>query len=497
MIRLLILAHRYLGIAVGLMMALWCISGIIMMYMPYPEMDRNDELRGLTELNFSRCCTLPDAQDLDGWSLDRARIEMSAGRPVLRTPYGYEADIVLDLASGEFRDGFDGLEAKMIAESFSLANGLDSDILETRNIDIDQWTVYGSYNVHRPLHHFTLDGSDRRELYVSSATGEVVQVTTANQRFWNWIGSVVHWLYPTALRQNTALWANVVIWLSLTGIFLTVIGLYLGLRQFGRGRNGAISPYGGWWKWHHYSGLFFGILILTWVSSGFLSMNPWGALEADSSRDEVYALRGSGVEWSEIRRITDQLSRSQLAGGQVRLDIVPLGGRAYVTSYDRDGVAVRLDPFTLGPAPMGPDEWNKIPDLLSPGTGVIAAGLIEDEDSYFYSHHNDEKSLPAYRLILDNEEQTRYYLNATNGDLLLKIDQGRRWYRWLFSALHRGDLAFLRTRPLWDIVMLLLLLGVTSGCVTGAYMGFRRLLHSNALPVDITGRRAGSPARQR
>ncbi len=475
MVRLLFLAHRYLGIAVGLMMAMWCVSGIIMMYMPYPEMDRNAQLSGLADLDFSQCCTLPDPAELEGWSLDHARIEMLAGRPVLRTPYGYQADIVVDLVNGKFLDRFDSAQAEAIAESFILANHFDNRITEGTEINLDQWTVYGSYNVHRPLHHFTLDGPEGRELYVSSTTGEVVQVTTGRQRFWNWIGTVVHWLYPVILRQNPSLWANTVIWLSLTGVFLTVVGLYLGFRQYGRGRHGAITPYSGWSRWHHYSGLFFGILILTWVSSGLLSMNPWGALEGATARDEAYGLRGSGVTWPEIRTITDQLPISSLPAGQVRLDIIPLDMRHYVTSHNKHGTSMRFDAVNLAPAPMTRQNWARIPGLLSPGTGVITAGLIDDEDNYYYSHHNDDKVLPVYRVILDDDEHTRYYLDAVNGSVVMKVGQEGRWYRWLFSAPHRGDLAFLRQRPLWDIVMIFLMLGVTTGCITGAYMGFRRL----------------------
>ena len=45
-----------------------------------------------------------------------------------------------------------------------------------------------------------------------------------------------------------------------------------------------------------------------------------------------------------------------------------------------------------------------------------------------------------------------------------------------FLALHRGDFSALaRQRPLWDIFMLLLMAGVTTGAVTGFWMGYRHL----------------------
>jgi hypothetical protein len=82
----------------------------------------------------------------------------------------------------------------------------------------------------------------------------------------------------------------------------------------------------------------------------------------------------------------------------------------------------------------------------------------------------------VYRIIFDDDEQTRYYFEAAGGQLVMKIDKNRRWYRWLFEALHRGDLsAMLRSRPVWDIWLLPLLFGVTVGALTGAYLGIRRL----------------------
>src|SRR5256886_8789765 len=52
-------------------------------------------------------------------------------------------------------------------------------------------------------------------------------------------------LYFTQLRSNGPLWARVVIWTSILGGFLTVIGLFLGISQFKRGSKGRISPYRG------------------------------------------------------------------------------------------------------------------------------------------------------------------------------------------------------------------------------------------------------------
>src|SRR5437763_920553 len=58
----------------------------------------------------------------------------------------------------------------------------------------DQWTVAGDLDLHRPLWRVALDDAAATELYVSSATGEVVRDTTRRERWWGYAGSVAHWL---------------------------------------------------------------------------------------------------------------------------------------------------------------------------------------------------------------------------------------------------------------------------------------------------------------
>jgi hypothetical protein len=73
----------------------------------------------------------------------------------------------------------------------------------------------------------------------------------------------------------------------------------------------------------------------------------------------------------------------------------------------------------------------------------------------------------------------RYYVDPVAGMLVAKLDANAQAYRWLHEGLHRLDFtASLRRRPQWDVLMLILLSGVTVVCVTGAYLGFRRLTRS-------------------
>jgi len=96
-----------------------------------------------------------------------------------------------------------------------------------------------------------------------------------------------------------------------------------------------------------------------------------------------------------------------------------------------------------------------------------------EEDAYYYTHHL-EMRLPAYRIRYADGE--RIYLDGTTGELAYALDASQRSYRWLFAALHRGDFAaIVRLRPVWDLMMWVLMLGVTVGAASGVWLGVDRI----------------------
>ena len=80
---------------------------------------------------------------------------------------------------------------------------------------------------------------------------------------------------------------------------------------------------------------------------------------------------------------------------------------------------------------------------------------------------------PADRL---GSEAPHFTIDPASGALLQRLDADRRWHRWLFAGLHRIDFAqWLRVRPLWDMIVLGLLLGGAGVSLTGVYLALRRL----------------------
>src|SRR5438445_7601685 len=54
--RWLYLTHRWLGIVLCLFMALWFVSGVVMMYVGYPKLTPAERLAHLPELSADSCC---------------------------------------------------------------------------------------------------------------------------------------------------------------------------------------------------------------------------------------------------------------------------------------------------------------------------------------------------------------------------------------------------------------------------------------------------------
>jgi len=470
MTRFLFLAHRYLGIALGLVVTLWCLSGFVMMYVQYPRLDAGEQAAGLGRLNLDDCCRIPNV--LGNPVLDRFRLEMLDGRPVLRVFRGL-AQTVVDLQAGEILGDVDAGKARAIAASTVEAYGLEGTPTLEGAIERDQWTVYASYHPHRPLFHFTVDDPPGTEFYVSSTTGEVVQVTTRNVRFWNWMGSVVHWLYPTVLRQHTGAWVQTVIWLTIVSLFLTVVGIYIGIRQFRFRRKGRKSPYRGWALWHHYAGLVFGLFTLTWLTSGLSSMNPWGALEGRSFALEDQRLRGGELDLDRARAFAGSITGGVMPGA-VRVDGVMVGGELTLVATAADGARTRLAGNLRTEAALPDTFFAAAPASMRPDVSVRQSGWLSEGDAYYFSHH-EERRFPVYRIqYVDGE---RLYLDGVSGELAFAVDSQRQWLRWIFHALHRGDFsALVRSRPLWDLMMWPLLLGVTVGALSGTWIGIRRVV---------------------
>ncbi len=451
--RWLVIAHRYLGVAMGALMLLWCLSGVVMLFVAYPSVSQDERLARLPRIDWSHCCVIAGAAAADA-AVRSATIEQLPGAPVLRLKLADGSRRVVDLSNGHILAGTSRVEALAVAQGW----GRPATIAPVVR---DQWTVSGEFNRDRPLWRVRLADAQASDVYVSGATGEVVQRTTRASRVLNWMGAVPHWLYPTLLRQYPKAWGQVVIWTSLAGVFLTMVGLYLGLvawRPFGDKR---LSPFRGLMTWHHLTGLATGVLALTWVASGLFSMNPWGFLESPED-PAAERIGGPAPAFADVQTALESVAARAPTAAQVKL--ATFAGRPYVMAGGQ-----RLDGQGR-PSPLMPA------DLAAAGArlGAVAGqGLLTREDAYYFTHHQ-AVALPAWRVL--TTDGRRYYLDPRTGALAASFDGPAKGYRWLHEGLHRLDFVpGFRRGAVWASVTLVLLLSVTFGVGTGVWLGWRRI----------------------
>src|SRR5690606_14332570 len=87
---------------------------------------------------------------------------------------------------------------------------------------------------------------------------------------------------------------------------------------------------------------------------------------------------------------------------------------------------------------------TEVRDALG-GLPIARFEHMTGEDAYYYSF-KDRKAPPAYRAILDDEQRTRIYIDASTGEISRIVDDAARQSRWLRNGLHSLD--FIRGRPL-------------------------------------------------
>ena len=250
--RTLVLLHRYLGVASGALMLTWFASGIVMLYMPYPGLSGKERMAILEPLGWHACCRSPAVPIPGDQPIERAEVESVAGTLALRLTLPGRSESLISLDASESEVPLDLPHSRATAVAAARRLGLTAFEPSTQETIVrDQWTVSGEYNADRPLTRFGFSDAEHTQIYVSATNGRVVLHTTARQRFWNRLGAVPHWLYPTILRSHPRLWAQVVVWTSLVGVFLTTIGLYLGVVQYQLRGKRVLSPYAGIWNWHH------------------------------------------------------------------------------------------------------------------------------------------------------------------------------------------------------------------------------------------------------
>ncbi len=456
MMRALILLHRWLGVAFCLLFAMWFASGIVMHFVPFPVLSEAGRFAGLAPI------------DMPLVAHDPAEAVRASGlNGVARVKLMQRSDGPVYLISGS--TGAAALHAADLSDAavhaHPLALSIAKDYAGRRQWDasaagvaalkaFDQWTVSSDFDRDRPLYRVALNDGRGTELYVSTSTGEVVLDTTRRRRAWNYIGSIAHWIYPIALRSHPAAWGRLLWWLSLVALIGASAGAAIGMLRLGAEGPRFSSPYRGWQKWHHWLGLCCMLFLLTWIFSGWLSMDSGTLFSTGKPTSAETAAVTGAPDWNSLPR--DELQ--QLDPRTIEAEWFAFDGRIYRRERTALGIQRLAVAGSRAAAPperafLGIAEVNAIASRLAPA--CAAAAFVDSGDAYAPAPVTPDT--PVFRVVCAGDW---FYIDGASGELLEKFDSSRRAYRWLFSALHRLDFPVLAARPALRTTLIVALCGL-------------------------------------
>lgn len=462
-----VLLHRWLGIAFCLLFAMWFATGMVMHFVPFPSLTEAERVAGLAPVDRGEVrINVADAVAASGITdATRLRLIQRSDGPVyvvsgpshlraVRAADGQDAsvrspEVALAIAGAHARQrGLDAVRATVVAQA-----------------DYDQWSVPNGFDRHRPLFRVALGDAAGTEVYVSSRTGEVVLDTTRRERGWNLGGSVLHWIYPTVLRSNWALWDGVVWTLSLLAVIAALLGAVLGIARVKMQGRRLASPYRGWHALHHVIGLVATVFVLTWIFSGWLSMDH-GRL---FSRGQLTPAEAGVIDASPDWTTAASPDRKPLSVSAREVEWFAFDGnvnRRDRTSLDKQ-VVLRPD----GGESEGLGAQAIASMMTKLATGCDAPSILADNDDY-----PAQSTVPGAHVYRSRCGGLWFDIDSADGRVLQRLDASRRAYRWAYSALHTLDFPFLMADPrLRDVLIVgLCALGLVFS-ITGIVIGWRRL----------------------
>lgn len=473
--RLFFSLHRISGTIIALFFFMWFVSGLVLLYHPYPRLS-DQQIYSMQELLPD---SLPDIRSYlknESGDIKNIRIRQFQDQTLISySTNGVVHTVCSDTTQVVKPVNFDAV--RTVAERWIDAPIRRVDTLHQR----EQWVLYSRYERVLPIYRFYFDDPERHELFISGKTGEAQQLTDATSRFWAWVGAIPHKFYLPFIRRDLTWWKTSITIGGLFCLIAALTGLYIGITVLikrHKKQKTWSNPYRKrWYRWHYVTGLIFGIFLIAWGISGLVSMQripqwiipmegdylfnasqmwgkkslPFNAYRLDYRKlREVYpALKE--VNWTHFRDIPVYRI---IEGNRERLI---------------DASATNVKPLFL------PEETiiAGIRQIHGSNT-VIGLSLMNHYDNYYLSR-NHSLPLPVYKVNLDNNDRTLYYISPETG-YVRYLNTNKKVKKWLFSGIHYLNIQWLIERPLlWTIAIWTLCLGGALVSLSGIWLGRKYL----------------------
>jgi hypothetical protein len=269
-------------------------------------------------------------------------------------------------------------------------------------------------------------------------------------------------------------------WLSLFASIGAALGACIGILRIQVRGSRLTSPYAGLHAWHHWLGLGCMLFVLTWMFSGWLSMDDGTLFSTDKPSDQEIAAVAGAPDWTAIPR--DEASH--LDAQTIEAEWFAFGGRIYRRQINASGdrrlaiadtsaeEAIRESAFLDGGAID--EAARRFAPRCAPAVSV------KHYDIYATAPNRSEPQV--FRVVCGD---VWFDVDAANGAIRDRLDQRQRTYRSLFSALHRLDFPVLASHPALRTCLIVALCGLGFiFSLTGVVIGWRRVRRCQMFLVD-------------
>ncbi|WP_461825935.1 PepSY domain-containing protein [Dysgonomonas sp.] len=462
--------HRMLGTILSILFLMWFLSGFVMIYHTFPRVKPSDCYRIMQALPDSISGNDSILNVISGLKTMKLNLKVIDMQPVYQIITEDSTYYMPEFTSESGAKSFDRL-----TEYAGLWCDASIEKVDTLT-QLDQWIPFGQLKKDMPIYKFYFADKDKHELYVSSKSGEALQFTDKDSRFWAWLGPIPHWIYFTSLRQNTDLWSNTIVVLCVIGLIVCISGIILGIRAYitqYKSKKKLRSPYKKtFYKWHHILGFFFGIFVFTFTFSGMMSL--------------------VGIPDWMVKTHDRGLMRKVMSNGSVSLDRYKYDCNEILKNYRESVKSIDWDSF--GDIPLykvTTDTGVVVLNASSENISIlnlteqdvrrrfekihgqeVKVSLLTDFDNYYLSRKM-ESPLPVYKVEVNDADGSVSYVNPQTGSVRY-YNNSSRVSKWTYRALHAYSIKGLVDRPvLWNIVMWTTMIGGTLVSFTGLYLGVR------------------------
>ena len=473
--------HNLLGTFLSLMFVVWFLSGFVLIYAGFPHASRKERFLHLDHLTESDFQSIQ--APLSSFS-GRVELEKMNNKPVYRVYSGRKSQKVYSAVTLEKLKDISKQDAIALAEDFN--GGKVSEV--EKLVELDQWMPWSYYKPLLPFYKCVMNDEAHTRLYISEKSGSIVQETTRKSRWAARLGAIPHWIYFKSLRLKTGLWLEVVKWISIFGVFVSLSGLIAGFIRLKKRKKKErwtdFSPYKKFWhKWHHITGFVFGLFVFTFILSGLVSVTDipqW--LVARHNKKSVKRIWNQKLDVDQHASInfTDMWKMINTGNPIRKVVFKTVQNQAcywvYRDHFEQPDVYCLSDNGTFNTTHYSKESivaWCKqvMPDM------EFGLSSQDEFDAYYQKSGMWKRPLPIWQINLQDPDCTRLYVSPASGEVVKSYTNNDRWRRWLYRCLHTLDFPFLKKHDwLRKALLVFLSIGGTMVSVSGFALGVKWII---------------------